>query len=72
MCNALYNLDLDIVNIIHIILSKGGAGNWTSEGCETVSSEGGVVSCHCSHLTNFAILVVSKSIAYNTAYCSHY
>ena len=34
---------------------------WTTEGCETDLAEvdGGVVTCRCTHLTNFAILVVS-------------
>lgn len=37
--------------------------NWTTEGCTRTSSQGGVVTCSCNHLTNFAILVVSwKSV----------
>ncbi len=38
-----------------------GGGNWSTKGCELVSYSGstGEVECKCSHLTNFAILVVS-------------
>ena len=32
---------------------------WTTEGCETAEVNGDAVTCHCNHLTNFAILVVS-------------
>lgn len=32
-------------------------GAWSSEGCSLVRDGGEVTSCHCSHLTNFAILV---------------
>ena len=39
--------------------ADGGRGNWTSEGCETISLVDGVATCECNHLTNFAILVVS-------------
>ena len=35
--------------------------DWTAEGCETDAGSDGVVTCNCTHLTNFAILVVSKS-----------
>ncbi|XP_071811624.1 uncharacterized protein [Apostichopus japonicus] len=39
----------------------GGFGDWSSEGCELVSGPGEngdpLVECHCSHLTNFAVLV---------------
>ncbi len=38
-----------------------GGGNWSTNGCELVSynKSTGEVQCKCSHLTNFAILVVS-------------
>ena len=36
-----------------------GEGNWTSEGCTTIDDGSGVIHCNCTHLTNFAILVVS-------------
>ena len=36
-----------------------GQGNWTSEGCTTIDDGSGVIHCNCTHLTNFAILVVS-------------
>ncbi|KAJ8024663.1 Adhesion G-protein coupled receptor G4 [Holothuria leucospilota] len=38
-----------------------GHGDWSSEGCETVSgseeNNGLIIECHCSHLTNFAVLL---------------
>ena len=46
-----------------MLYTSGGRGNWTSEGCRAVDSEGegNKVTCHCNHLTNFAILVVRGS-----------
>lgn len=37
-----------------------GLGSWSSEGCTTLTahSNDDIVECHCTHLTNFAILVV--------------
>ena len=38
----------------------GDRGNWTDRGCETEYTPGSCrVLCKCSHLTNFAALVVS-------------
>ena len=31
---------------------------WTTEGCITIVGDDGVITCNCSHLTNFAVLVV--------------
>lgn len=43
-----------------------GHGDWSSEGCETISgseeNNGSIIECHCSHLTNFAVLLVSLKI----------
>ena len=36
-----------------------GQRNWTSGGCTTIDDGSGVIQCNCTHLTNFAILVVS-------------
>ena len=33
-------------------------GDWSSEGCRYQGTKGGIVTCHCDHLTNFAILMV--------------
>lgn len=33
--------------------------DWTPNGCTTIVGEGGIVTCSCNHLTNFAVLVVS-------------
>ena len=35
-----------------------GVQQWTSDGCNTSVGQGGIVTCHCNHLTNFAVLVV--------------
>ena len=32
--------------------------DWVSDGCNTTIGEGGVITCTCNHLTNFAVLVV--------------
>ena len=39
-----------------------GLGNWSDSGCTLASHDidTGKVQCNCSHLTNFAILVVSS------------
>ena len=36
--------------------------DWTRRGCTTSVGGNGVVTCTCNHLTNFAVLVVSRSI----------
>ena len=44
-------------------LHTGGIGNWTTEGCVTSGAgpdSTGIVTCSCSHLTNFAVQVVSN------------
>ena len=38
----------------------GGRGNWTTDGCKLARINGSVAVCHCSHLTNFGVLVVCK------------
>jgi len=35
-----------------------GLSAWSTDGCTTIISETGLVSCQCNHLTNFAILMV--------------
>ena len=35
---------------------------WTPDGCNTSIGQGGVITCRCNHLTNFAVLVVIKLI----------
>ncbi|XP_019853255.1 PREDICTED: adhesion G-protein coupled receptor G2-like [Amphimedon queenslandica] len=37
-----------------------GRGNWSTDGC-TVEAANSSVTCHCNHLTNFAILVSFNS-----------
>ena len=41
---------------------SGGKGNWSSNGCTTVDDGSGVIKCNCTHLTNFALLVVRISV----------
>lgn len=36
----------------------GGAGGWTSEGCQLRSSQPNVSALHCQHLGNVAVLMV--------------
>ncbi|XP_022088082.1 uncharacterized protein LOC110977874 isoform X2 [Acanthaster planci] len=36
---------------------RAGIGEWSSEGCRESSPVGGRTVCHCSHATNFAVLV---------------
>ena len=41
--------------------SKGDNGVWTDAGCE-LASVGHTIICKCTHLTNFAIMVVSAKV----------
>ena len=51
---------IDITDIVFSV--AGGRGNWNSSGCTTVYNEtSNVATCVCSHLTNFAVLVVSSA-----------
>ncbi|XP_072030645.1 adhesion G-protein coupled receptor G7-like [Amphiura filiformis] len=36
---------------------RNGIGDWAEDGCELMSAESGKITCHCNHLTNFAVLV---------------
>ncbi|CAB3995765.1 adhesion G- coupled receptor G7-like, partial [Paramuricea clavata] len=36
---------------------KNGVGDWSQTGCTYKGMKDGIVTCHCSHLTNFAILM---------------
>ena len=38
---------------------RDGIGDWAEDGCELVSADSEGIICHCYHLTNFAVLVVS-------------
>ena len=51
------------IYITDIVFSAaGGRGDWNSSGCTTVYNEtSNVATCVCSHLTNFAVLVVSSA-----------
>ncbi len=41
-----------------------GRGNWVPDGCvvAVMDENSGEVTCYCTHLTNFALLVVSKMV----------
>ena len=53
---------------------RDGIGDWAEDGCVLVSADSEGITCHCNHLTNFAVLVVSvrsmniqqESIIYTT------
>ena len=40
---------------------KDGIGDWSQAGCMYEGTKDGIVTCRCSHLTNFAILMVSRT-----------
>ena len=40
--------------------ANNGVGDWSQTGCVYIGFRQGIVTCHCSHLTNFAILMVRK------------
>ena len=44
-----------------------GKGNWSIDGCTTLvdPNDFSQATCHCDHLTNFALLVVSKLFEHN-------
>ena len=37
---------------------KSGHGDWSGDGCNYRGSSNGLVTCHCNHITNFAMLMV--------------
>ena len=43
-------------------------GNWTTEGCKLNTGKSNIISgqfvCECTHLTNFAVMVVSLTITF--------
>lgn len=43
----------------------GQRGNWTTRGCKLESDNDGIITCSCTHLTNFAVILVS----YNKLCC---
>ena len=69
---ASWDFDLKRMNSVlycYCIINLNHCSNcyteWTTEGCETVEVNRGIVTCNCTHLTNFAILVVSTNcVAY--------
>ena len=46
--------------------------NWTTQGCMTSSGSDGVVLCHCNHLTNFAVIMVSQNNVRGNIYIRKY
>ncbi|XP_052808205.1 adhesion G-protein coupled receptor D1-like isoform X3 [Mya arenaria] len=44
--------------------NQSGKGHWSTDGCilEQFDGEKGTVTCHCNHLTNFAVLMSPTSI----------
>ena len=43
---------------------EDGVGDWSTDGCVLAGVTEKEVACHCSHATNFAILVVNKTSAF--------
>ena len=39
---------------------RDGIGDWAEDGCELESADSEGITCHCDHLTNFAVLVVNR------------
>lgn len=39
---------------------RNGVGDWSQSGCSYQGTKNGVVTCHCSHLTNYAMLMVRR------------
>ena len=39
--------------------ANGGFGNWSTEGCYYFGTKSGYMTCHCNHMTNFAILLTA-------------
>ena len=37
---------------------KNDVGDWSQSGCSYQGTKNGIVTCHCSHLTNYAMLMV--------------
>ena len=37
---------------------KNDVGDWSNSGCSYQGTKHGIVTCHCSHLTNYAMLMV--------------
>uniref|UniRef100_A0A8B9V5M0 Adhesion G protein-coupled receptor G5 n=1 Tax=Anas zonorhyncha TaxID=75864 RepID=A0A8B9V5M0_9AVES len=70
-----HNLDASNATCVFWVPGAGKSGSWSREGCETEHREGTVV-CHCSHLTYFAVLMLSggpvlESLTYiSTVGCS--
>ncbi|XP_026197701.1 adhesion G-protein coupled receptor G5-like [Anabas testudineus] len=50
------NMKYDGIPSCHSWNGEGSQPNWTSDGCETNTS-GSIITCQCSHLTFFAILM---------------
>uniref|UniRef100_A0A493SZR7 Adhesion G protein-coupled receptor G5 n=1 Tax=Anas platyrhynchos platyrhynchos TaxID=8840 RepID=A0A493SZR7_ANAPP len=53
-----HNLDASNATCVFWVPGAGKSGSWSREGCKTEHREGTVV-CHCSHLTYFAVLMLS-------------
>ncbi|XP_023807886.1 cadherin EGF LAG seven-pass G-type receptor 1 isoform X2 [Oryzias latipes] len=42
-------------------VTNGGAGGWSSKGCEVLNRNSSHISCQCNHMTSFAVLMdISK------------
>ena len=57
-----------MVSLIFCTENNTYRGNWTTEGCKLNIGKSNIISgqfiCECTHLTNFAVIVVSLAIKY--------
>ena len=63
---ALIVLRCGLFQIVLYILSRGtnGGGAWTTEGCSLKNLTEEQITCTCTHLTNFAVLMsTSKTVS---------
>jgi hypothetical protein len=50
----------DCSKVLSITFLADGFGNWSTEGCSYMgTTKSGHVTCHCNHMTNFAILLTA-------------
>ena len=58
VCAAKSELTVFVFSLL--LFMSGGLGDWSASGCQVaaIDDEQSTVHCQCTHLTNFAILLV--------------
>lgn len=46
---------------------QNGCGHWATAGCRTVGTGNGSTTCHCTHLSSFAVLLVLYDVQVRAA-----